>query len=434
MTPETAVAVGRAVVAVLGGGGGPAAPLVVIGRDTRPSGDMLACALAAGASAMGAEVRLAGVLPTPGVALLARRTGALAGIVVSASHNPWIDNGIKIFDGRGFKLSAEKEAAMEALIFASEPRTGGGEAPAAGRVKALPEAEDIYISFIKQYIDNIKLNKNINIIVDCANGATFRAAPRVLSGLGGRIETLAVSPDGRDINRECGSQHPEALCRRVVDTGADIGLAFDGDGDRLVAADETGGLLSGDRILAVCARDLLRSGRLANRVVVSTVMSNIGLRIALARMGIRTVAADVGDRRVLELMQREGAVLGGEDSGHTIFLDRHTTGDGILTAVALLEAMAAAGEPLSRLAAVMTPFPQELINVAVVVKPPLEGVPGIVSAIQEAEERLGPEGRVLVRYSGTEAKCRVMVEGPEAEETRLLCERVAGVVKQCLGE
>jgi phosphoglucosamine mutase len=270
-------------------------------------------------------------------------------------------------------------------------------------------------------------------VLDCANGATYQVAPRVFSELGAAVETINADPDGKNINANCGSQHPEALCRKVVAQGAHLGLAFDGDGDRLIAVDETGDVLSGDRILAICARQLQKNGRLTHNTVVSTVMSNIGLGEALKALGIRHVQAQVGDRYVMQEMQTTGAVLGGEDSGHMIFAAHQTTGDGILSAIKLIEAMVDESAPLSRLKGIMRVFPQVLINVPVKAKPNIDDLPGISQAIREVEQKLGDKGRVLVRYSGTETLCRVMVEGPDPEAIRAYGSYISDAIKAAIG-
>jgi phosphoglucosamine mutase len=270
-------------------------------------------------------------------------------------------------------------------------------------------------------------------VLDCANGATYQVAPRVFSEFGAAVETINADPDGKNINANCGSQHPEALCRKVVAQGAHLGLAFDGDGDRLIAVDETGDVLSGDRILAICARQLQKKGRLTHNTVVSTVMSNIGLGEALKALGIRHVQAQVGDRYVMQEMQTTGAVLGGEDSGHMIFAAHQTTGDGILSAIKLIEAMVDESAPLSRLKGIMQVFPQVLINVPVKAKPTIADVPRISQAIREVEQKLGEKGRVLVRYSGTETLCRVMVEGPDQETIRAYGSDISDAIKAAIG-
>jgi len=431
MDPQTALAVGRAVALYFDPRGGPLGAHVVIGQDTRISGDMLAQAVAAGVCAAGMDVVLLGVMPTPGIARLAAASGAAAGIVISASHNPYEDNGIKIFDGSGFKLSDAAESEIENLILNGNV---GGKGPSGriGRVKKMPDAGGQYLKFLLEAVPGLSLD-GMTIVLDCGNGATHAVAPELFRRLGARVTPMFCDPDGVNINDQCGSQYPQQMARVVVAQGADLGLAFDGDGDRLIVVDETGQVLSGDQIMAICAADLQRKGLLAHNVVVGTVMSNTGFHQALRQMGIQVHATQVGDRYVMQKMLAEEAVLGGEDSGHLIFRDVHTTGDGLMAALRLLDAVRTAGRRVSELAGIMTVFPQELINVDVGGKPDLDSVPAIVEAIAQAQSALGDQGRVLVRYSGTQNKCRVMVEGHTRKVTRELCLKIAGVVKKELG-
>lgn len=407
---------------------------IIIGKDTRRSGDMLEYAIASGICAMGVDVYLAGVLPTPGIAYLAASENANAGIVISASHNPFYDNGIKIFKGDGFKLSDRKEAEIEALVLNESPDLSVKTVQDTGRVYAMADSGKSYANFLKHTVPGKNYFKGLKIITDCSNGATFDVAPELLTLLGADVDALFVRPDGKNINDNCGSQNPEVLRKNVVNKGADIGLAFDGDGDRLVAVDETGGIATGDQIIAICAKYMKETGTLKGNCVVSTVMSNLGLTLSLKEMGIEHIVSDVGDRRVVEKMISSGSVLGGEDSGHMIFLDHHTTGDGILSALRLIEIMQAESKPLSALRKIMTVFPQILINVEVNHKPDIETVPEIKDAMSSVEHRLKDEGRVLVRYSGTEPLCRVMVEGPSIDKTRIYCQELAEVVKNTLGK
>ncbi len=406
-----------------------------VGRDTRLSGGMLAHALVAGICSAGAEADLLGVLPTPGIAFMARAAGAQGGIVISASHNPYEDNGIKLFGPSGTKLGDESEARIEAGVLEGlKDSAAGSSAREPGRVERVDDAVERYAGFLKSCAGGgPRPFSGLKIVLDCAHGAAYQAAPRVFNELGAVVEALHVSPDGRNINAGCGSQHPERLARRVVEAQAQAGLAFDGDADRLIAVDETGEVLTGDRILAILAARLKAKGRLAANTVVSTVMSNMGLGAALKEMGVRHVTSAVGDRYVMEAMRGCGAVLGGEDSGHIIFADHHSTGDGILSGIKLLEAMTEDGRPLSELKRIMTVYPQVLINVPVRSKPAVASVPGIVAEIRRVENELGENGRVLVRYSGTEQLCRVMVEGPTEEKTGECCRRIAAAVKRELG-
>jgi phosphoglucosamine mutase len=431
MTPELALSVGRALTRVLRGGAGR--PRFVVGQDTRISGDMLAHALVSGICSSGAQAELLGVLPTPGIAFMTRSTGANGGIVISASHNPYQDNGIKIFSAEGCKLPDDAETEIERIVLSGKSFDAGSSLHEMGRVIYVADAAGQYIDFLKTCGPGLPMPfSNIHVVLDCANGATYQVAPRVFSEFGAAVETINTHPDGKNINADCGSQHPEALCRKVVENRAHIGLAFDGDGDRLIAVDETGNVLSGDRIIAICARQLQKKGRLTHNTVVSTVMSNIGLGEALKALGIRHVRAEVGDRYVMQDMQATGAVLGGEDSGHMIFAAHQTTGDGILSAIKLVEAMVDESAPLSRLKGIMRVFPQVLISVAVRSMPAIETVPEIASVVREVENLLAGKGRVLVRYSGTQPMCRVMVEGPTQEKTEQFCHRIAAAVEKTL--
>ncbi len=405
---------------------------IIIGKDTRISGYMLEYGLVSGICSMGADAFLAGPLPTPGLGFITRSMRFDAGIVISASHNPFQDNGIKIFNGDGFKLSDEMEPEIEQLILESNilPLPTSKQEP--GKVHKVQDACDRYMVFLKDAFPKHGSMQGMNIMLDCANGATFRVAPSTFVELGASVKTLSAEPDGRNINANCGSEYPERLAEQIVKDKADVGFAFDGDGDRVTTVDETGGVLTGDQILAICARMMKEESRLANNVVVSTVMSNIGLGLALKELGIEHVTTRVGDRYVLKQMLARGARIGGEGSGHMIFLDHHTTGDGIITALRVVSAMKRAGQPLSELAKLMKVFPQRLINVKVKDKPPIETVPEIVAAIEYVERILGDAGRVLVRYSGTQPMCRVMVEGPTHEETEKYCKQIAKVVREKL--
>ena len=431
MTEEMAIRVGRAIALTFTGTDDPS--MIVVGRDTRLSGPMLESALASGICSVGTDVCLAGVIPTPGISFLASSGRARAGIVISASHNPYYDNGIKIFNGSGYKLSDAKEAEIEELVLNSDAADRIQPTPEAGRVSINSEMLNSYISFLNSTLSENFSLKGLKVILDCANGATGCIAPELFSELGARVEALGIEPDGKNINAECGSEHPQGLIEKVVKTDADLGLAFDGDGDRLIAVDEKGGVLSGDQILAICARDLKQKGRLKNDLVVSTVMSNMGLGVALRNMGIGHEISAVGDRYVMEKMMATGAILGGEDSGHMIFAGDHTSGDGILTALKLIEAMQTDNQHLSELKKVMTVYPQVLINVDVQTKPDINTVPAIADAIKSVETELGQGGRVLVRYSGTQPLCRVMVEGPSATDTQRFCQQLSDIIKEIIG-
>jgi phosphoglucosamine mutase len=430
MTPEMALKVGQAVGLHFGSNKRSA---ILIGRDTRISGQMIESALVAGFCSVGIDVMRAGIVPTPGVAYLTNATGASAGIVVSASHNPYYDNGIKLFDSNGFKLSEKIEKTLEKNILESGALAPSKTNSKIGKVINLTDHEERYKDHLKRSLSKECRISGFKVVLDCANGATHRIAPILFTDLGSSVETFFDGPDGKNINDGCGSQHPHILAEKVKETGADIGFAFDGDGDRLIAVDETGQALTGDQILTICARHLKRTGRLKNNIVVSTVMSNMGLGEALKEMGIENVITGVGDRYVMEEMRKQGAVLGGEESGHTVFLDHQTTGDGMLTALKLLEVMSIEKKPLSKLKKVITVFPQVLINVDVKSKPPLETIPEVKAAIRQVEKELTGRGRVLVRYSGTQPQCRVMVESLNIEDTRFFCDKIAKLVKKVIG-
>ncbi len=406
---------------------------VVIGKDTRISGYMLESSLEAGITSMGGDAYLVGVLPTPGVAFITPSMRADAGIVISASHNPFQDNGLKIFDADGFKLTSDQENVIEELIFGSTLEHLLPTGKNIGKAIRITDIHGRYIVFLKNSFPRDLSMEGMKIVMDTANGATYRVAPDAFTELGADVTVIHNTPNGVNINDACGSQHTKDLKKAVVESGASIGLAFDGDGDRLIAVDEKGHEISGDQLLIICAYRLKKEGRLKNNLLVSTIMSNLGLRVACIKYGFQHHASDVGDRHVLADMLRLGAVIGGEDAGHMIFLDHHKTGDGIIAAMQLIAAMLKEGKPLSELAALMDVFPQKLINVDVRSKPDIESVPAIMDAIRQVERELGDEGRVLVRYSGTQQMCRVMLEGPSHELTEKYCRQIADVVRKELG-
>jgi phosphoglucosamine mutase len=433
MTAEMALRLGRAVATLFENRHNQSK--IIIGKDTRVSGYMFEYALVAGICSLGGDALLTGVLPTPAVAYLTgSTTEATAGIVISASHNPFYDNGIKVFNGDGYKLSDEMEAEIELLIMDDDRFVSACESlQETGTVVHLEDAAERYMLFAKQTLPSEHSLSGMRIVLDCSNGATYQVAPRLFAELGAETESIGVQPDGKNINASCGSEHPQTLIQKVLQSGADVGLAFDGDGDRLIAVDEKGQILSGDRILAICGKFLQAQGSLKNNIVVSTVMSNIGLSMALKELGINHLMADVGDRYVLEKMISAEAVLGGEDSGHMIFLDHHTTGDGVLTALRLMEVMQSESKSLSDLSSIMTVYPQVLVNVAVRSKPAIESIEEIMAVIQEVETNLGENGRVLVRYSGTQPICRIMVEGPNETETQAYCSQLSDIIEKTIG-
>ena len=408
-------------------------PRVIIGKDTRLSGDMLEGAMVAGITSMGGHPCPAGVLPTPAIAFITRSTGAEAGIAVSASHNPFQDNGVKIFGRDGFKLSEEEELAIEDLVLNGRLHDALPPASEMGRSFRIADAQVRYVDFLKNSFPSDLSMKGVKVVLDTANGAGYEVGPEVLRRLGADLTVIHNRPDGMNINEQCGSQHTADLQEAVSASGADIGLALDGDGDRLIAVDEKGNALTGDQILIICAKDLHDLGRLKGDLLVTTVMSNLGLRVACARLGLKHHPAGVGDRYVAAEMKRLGARLGGEESGHIIFFDHHTTGDGLLAAIQLIAAMLRQAEPLSKLAAIMEIYPQKLRNVAVRSKPEISSIPDVQEVIREVEKDLGGHGRVLVRYSGTQDLCRVMVEGPSRELTENCCNRIAEAVERALG-
>lgn len=407
---------------------------VVVGRDTRISGQMLEGAFQAGITSAGVDCIKVGVLPTPGISYLTRAFSAKAGIVISASHNPVEDNGIKFFGQDGYKLPDEMELMMEEEVLSEESRFISPIGTDLGQVREIDDAGERYIEFLNRSISSSLHLRGLRIVIDCANGATSGIVPRLLEDLGAKLIVMNANPDGKNINLNCGSPHPEIISQAVRDNQANLGLSFDGDGDRLIAADEKGQMVDGDKIMVVCALNLKEKGTLSNNTLVVTVMSNIGLERALSPAGIKIVRTKVGDRYVVEGMQKEGANLGGEQSGHLIFLDHNTTGDGIITALQLLSVLREEDTPLSELAKKMKRFPQTLINIRVKSKPNLTDLSEVMNAITTAENKLGEEGRVLVRYSGTEPKVRVMVEGPTVEETETLAKSIAAAIEKEIGE
>ena len=403
-------------------------PVIVLGRDTRESGEMLEEAFSRGACSAGANVLLTSVLPTPGIACLTVAQKADVGVVISASHNPYTDNGFKFFDDNGHKLSENQETELERIILELENDSPVSDGTGPGRAEPLSDAGHAYIDFLKQAV-SAGPDKPLKLVLDCANGATAHIAGKIFPD----AHLLFNTPDGININNQCGSEHPEVLAKTVTDTGADAGFAFDGDGDRVIAIDEAGKQLTGDQLLAFSAEYLKNTGQLKNNTMVSTVMSNIGLSQALTDMGIEHIKTPVGDRHVAEAMRSVGASLGGEDSGHTIFGDFQTTGDSLLAALMVCRIMRETGRSLYDLAQCMKVYPQVLINVEVREKPKIETIPEICTAIDTVTAELGDSGRVLVRYSGTQSICRVMVEGPEEEQTMKYAEQIAEAVQMALG-
>lgn len=432
MTVETAMRIGRGTAYLFKGKTGHR-PKIVIGKDTRLSGYMLENAIASGVCSMGVDVLLVGPLPTPGIAFITRSMRADAGVVISASHNPFQDNGIKIFSSDGFKLPDELEARIEALVSSNEMDLLRPTAQEVGKAFRVDDAKGRYIVFLKSSFPAELTLEGMKVIVDCANGAAYKVAPLVLEELGARVIPLGVEPNGENINKGCGALHAELICKVVRQEGADLGIALDGDGDRAVFCDEKGRMVDGDRVMAMAALDLDAVGRLNHRTVVSTVMSNMGLEVALRRRQIRLIRTAVGDRYVVEEMQRGGFNLGGEQSGHILFLDHTTTGDGIITALQVMSLMCRKGRPLSELSSVMESYPQVLRNIPVRDRRPVEEIPGLPGVIRRAQERLGDEGRILIRYSGTEPFLRVMVEGQDDGLINLIASDLEEVVRKSIG-
>ena len=426
MTTEIAMQLGRAVAHIFKNKKGR--HRILIGKDTRVSGYMLETALASGICSMGVDVLLVGPMPTPGIAFLTTDMRADAGIVISASHNPFQDNGMKIFCRDGFKLPDEKEGEIERLIFSKEIDSLRPTATEVGKAFRIDDAAGRYIVFLKKTFRRDLTLDGYKIVLDCAHGAAYKIAPHVFTELGAEVYPLGIEPDGININLDCGALYPEKLSQKVKEKGADIGIALDGDADRVIFVDERGTEVDGDHIMAMCAVDLLRENQLKKNTVVATVMSNIGLELALKKEGINLVRSKVGDRYILEEMRHNGYNFGGEQSGHIIFFDLNTTGDGILSALQVLAAMKKSNKTLSQLSAVMEKFPQVIENVEVTHKKDIETVPEIRKAIAGAEEMLLGKGRILVRYSGTESLCRVMVEGQDESEIQGIAHNIAQVI------
>jgi len=409
MTPEMSLLVGRAVGYLFRNKEGR--HRVLIGKDTRLSGYLLENALASGLCSVGAEALLVGPLPTPAIAFLTTDMRCDAGVMISASHNPYYDNGIKIFGRDGFKLSDELEDQIEDMVLNKTIADFRVKDAEIGRAYRIEDAQGRYIVHLKNTFPRQLTLEGLTIVLDCAHGAAYRVAPAVFEELGAKVIKLGVSPNGININDGCGALYPGLVSEAVREHGADLGIALDGDGDRVIVVDEKGEIVDGDQIMAICAQEMKEAGTLRGNAVVATVMSNMGLEKALEKMGLRLIRTKVGDRFVVEEMRRGGYNLGGEQSGHIIFLDHATTGDGILAALQLLAVMKKRGKPLSELARLMEKFPQVLVNVKVREKKPPEEIPGLAELVARIEKELGNQGRVLIRPSGTEPKYRVMIEG-----------------------
>jgi phosphoglucosamine mutase len=430
MTAEVALQMGRALAYVIKYG--PGRHQIVVGKDTRLSGYLLEYAITAGICSMGVDVMLLGPLPTPGIAYITSSMRADAGVVISASHNPYQDNGIKFFSGDGFKLSDEIEAHIERLMTDPDVEEARPTALEIGQAFRIDDARGRYISFLKSNFPKELELDGLKIVLDCAHGATYRVAPEVFSELGADIIPIGVRPNGKNINHRCGATYTEAMATLVKRHRADLGIAFDGDGDRCIMVDHTGRVVDGDHLLGICALDMQRREKLPKKTVVGTVMTNLGLEVALKTHGLKLVRAPVGDRYVLEEMKKGGFVLGGEQSGHLVFLNYSTTGDGILTALRLLAVMVRDNRPLAELAGFMENYPQVLINLMVKEKKDLHRLPQVRQALAEAERRLGPQGRLLVRYSGTEPKLRIMTEGEDQQQIVQVAQDLAQTLETLL--
>lgn len=428
MTTEIAMQLGRAIAFIVKNR--VRGNTIVIGKDTRLSGYMLENALAAGICSLGVNVQLVGPLPTPGIAFITTSMRADAGVVISASHNPFQDNGIKIFSANGFKLPDEVEADIEDLIFSQKMAALRPTAEAVGKASRIEDATGRYIVALKNTFPKNYVLDDFHIVLDCAHGATYKVAPHVFTELGARVTCIGCEPDGTNINEGCGALHPEVMAAHVQQLGADIGLALDGDGDRLIVCDEHGTIVDGDHIMAICASELMHRRKLKKKTLVATVMSNMGLEQAMATMGGQMVRTQVGDRYVVEAMRARGYNFGGEQSGHLVFLDYNTTGDGILAALQLLAIMIRKRKPLSELAAIMTTYPQILQNVRMALRIAPEQIPGFSEALRGCEERLSGRGRILVRPSGTEPVIRVMAEGEDEDEIATITQELCEVIRR----
>ncbi len=428
MTSEIAMQIGRAIAFIVKNRA--KGNTIVIGKDTRLSGYMIENALSAGICSMGVNVQVVGPLPTPGIAFITTSMRADAGVVISASHNPFQDNGIKIFSHTGYKLPDEVEADIEDLIFSQKMAALRPVADEVGKASRIDDAKGRYIVYLKNTFPKNYTLDDFHIVLDCAHGATYKVAPYVFSELGAKVTTIGIDPNGKNINHECGALHPEVMAETVKRVGADIGLALDGDGDRLIVCDENGQIVDGDHIMAICAAELLRRRKLKKKTLVATVMSNMGLEKAMSQMGGKMVRTKVGDRYVVETMRAKGYNFGGEQSGHLVFLDHNTTGDGILAGLQLLSIMIRKKQPLSQLATVMSTYPQVLENVRMSTKVLPEHIPGFPEALKSAEEKLGDKGRILVRPSGTEPVIRVMTEGEDEKEIETIALELCDVIRR----
>ena len=431
MNVETALALGRAAGKIFHSREGKRR--VVIGKDTRLSCYMFENALISGLCSMGVDTLMVGPFPTPGVAFITRAYRADAGIVISASHNPFYDNGIKFFSAEGFKFPDEWEREMEALVRQNHFQDYLPADHDIGKNTKINDADGRYIEFIKATFPRRQSLKNLTIALDCANGAGYKVAPLVFKELDAKVFVYGNSPDGLNINKDCGSLHPETVQKAVINHKADVGIALDGDADRVIMVDENAQIVDGDTILAICARDMKKQGILRNNKVVCTIMSNFGFLKSMESLGIDVIKSQVGDRYVIQDMLKYDANLGGEQSGHMIFLDHNTTGDGLVSALQVLRIMIETDSKLSDLATIFKKYPQAIVNVKVSAKPPLESLQDVKVVLKDVENALADSGRVLVRYSGTENICRVMVEGPKPKQVHQMAQMIADAIKKEIG-
>jgi phosphoglucosamine mutase len=438
VTAETALKLGRAAAHVFKNlesqSRGRGKHKIVIGKDTRLSGYMLENAISSGILSMGVDVLFIGPLPTPGVAYVTRSLRADAGIVITASHNPYTDNGIKFFRADGYKLDDKIEAEIERLVFSGEVEKIQPSAEQIGKAVRIDDALGRYIEYAKSSFPKGLTLEGVKIVLDCGNGAAYKSSPCVLHELGAEVTIYGGRPDGKNINAHCGSMHPEAMCKRVVEHGAHIGIAHDGDADRVILCDETGKLIDGDDIMAIAALEMLAENTLAGKTLVSTVMSNAGLEAAITKAGGRMLRTNVGDKNVIDEMLRNDFNFGGEQSGHLIFKDHASTGDGLVAALQILRIMQAKGQPLSELAKCWTRFPQLVTNVKVREKKPFAQLDGVNQLVADAEKELAAQGgRLLLRYSGTEPKVRLLVEGRDAKVLEKWSQQICGAIQQQIG-
>jgi phosphoglucosamine mutase len=431
ITAEVALRMGKAVARVLRSSG-PNRNRVLVGKDTRISGYMLETALTSGLVSMGMDVFMVGPLPTPAVAHLTKSMGAAAGIMLTASHNPYEDNGMKIFGPDGYKLSDELEAVIERHISGEEPEAAPLPVRQIGKAHRIEDARGRYIEFAKHTADNVPLH-GLKVVVDCGHGAAYFISPLIFKELGADVITTGIQPDGLNINDGCGALFPDNAGELVRRFNADLGISFDGDADRVIFTDSNGQVVSGDRILALCAIGLKEQGKLKKDTLVATVMSNLGLKESMKAHGIKVETTAVGDRNVIECIRKNGYSFGGENSGHLIFADHATTGDGILSALQVLRMMRERNATLAQLAAVMQEYPTQLANIPVPQKPPLDSLPKLKKMMAQATKSFGPNGRHLIRYSGTENKIRVLVEHREIEECRIWVSKFAAVIREEIG-